>query len=125
MRGVKTKDKELRKRLAIFLVLLIIFGVLSNSVRKVYNKKENAEKALARMEEEQKQLELRKIFLENSLERLETEEGIKFEIRKKLNVAQAGESVAIIVDENNIASTAPPSTSTWSKIKNFFGRLFE
>ena len=125
MRGVKTRDKELRKRFIIFFMLLVLFGVLLNSVRKVYKKKENAEKALVRMEEERKELENRKIFLENSLSRLETEEGIKFEIRKKLNVAQAGENVAIIIDTQSTTSAPTSEISTWSKFKNFFGGLFE
>jgi hypothetical protein len=125
MRGVKTKDKELRKRFVIFFVLLLLFGVLLNSVRKVYKKKENAEKALVRMEEERKELENRKIFLDNSLSRLETEEGIKFEIRKKLNVAQAGENVAIIIPDENSDSAATTTPSVWQKFKNFFSGLFE
>lgn len=125
MRGIKTRGQGKWKRLGIFLILLLIFGALLNSVRKVYNKKAGAEKALARMQAEIKTLEDRQKFLENELDRLATDEGVKFEIRKKLNVSEAGESVALIINEDASAPALPPSLSVWQKLKNFFVWLFE
>ncbi len=111
--------------MAIFLVLLLIFGFLLNSVRKIYNKKEEAQKVMARMEEEKSKLTERSKFLKDSLAKLATSEGFNFEIRKKLNMAQAGESVAIIVDEKQTTPAQGPQISPWQKIKNFLAGLFK
>lgn len=124
MRGIKTKDHSLTKKVCLFLLLLLIFGVLVNSTRKVYNKRQEAMQALTRMESELKELENRQETLTASLQRLQTEEGVKFEMRKKLNVAEAGESVAIIVEEelSEVASTT--KVSGWQKFKGFWTKLF-
>ena len=124
MRGIKTKERGKWKKAAAFVVLLLVLGVLTNSVRKVYNKKEDAKETLARMEAEMKSLQERQQFLAASIERLNTTEGVAFEMRKKLNVAEAGESVAIIVEEE--PAPIPPSAkiSSWQKFKNFVISLF-
>lgn len=80
--------------------------------------------ALARMQEENKELEDRKKILEENLSRIQTDEGLEFEIRKKFNVARAGESVAIIVDEESTPSDSAISPSFWQKFKNFFINIF-
>ncbi len=109
----------------IFFALLIIIVVLLNSITKVYQKKKEAGEVLARMQQEQETLIDREQFLSESLKRLSTEEGLEFEIRKKLNVAKVGESVAIIVDETESSPDSSPNPSLWQKIKNFFSGLFE
>jgi len=124
MKGIKKRGESKWKRFGIFLILLLVLCVLTNSVRKVYNKKIEAQKALARMEKEVKDLENRQKSLGTSLQKLETEEGIAFEMRKKLNVAKVGESVVIIVEEKESASTTGTKISTWQKMKDFFVDLF-
>lgn len=111
--------------MVIFLALLLVFGFLLNSVRKIYNKKEEAQKVMTRMEEEKNKLEERGKILKESLARLATTEGLKFEIRKKLNVAEVGESVAIIVNEEQIPTAPNPPVSLWQKIKDFLVELFK
>ena len=81
------------------------------------------EKALAQMQAEKLELENRNNFLEDSLEKLKTKEGVEFEIRKKLNVAEAGESVAIIVEEESIEVTPKLKISFWQKVKDFFKNI--
>jgi cell division protein FtsB len=125
MRGIKNREAGKWKRIGIFFVLLILFGVLVNSVHNVYSKKKEAENTLARMQKEVKDLEDREKFLSASLQRLNTAEGIAFELRKKLNVAEAGEKVAVIVENQEPTSTPPAETSAWHKIKNFFVDLFK
>lgn len=120
MRGIKNKDSGKWKKIAIFLGLLIVLGFLLNSVGKVYRKKENAEEVLARMQKEQFELQERSRELEETLSRLETEEGLEYEIRKRFNVAGAGESVAIIVEEEAATSSPKTEKSFWQKIKGFF-----
>lgn len=125
MRGVKTKEQTKWKRYAIFIFLLLLLLVLLNSVNKVYKKKKEAEKTLVHMQEQVIELENREKTLNQSLDRMSTREGIGFEMRKKLNVAEVGENVAIIVMEGNSTSTQKASTSAWQKFKNFFTNLFE
>jgi len=125
MRGIKNKESGKWKRLGVFLVLLFIFGVLLNSAVGVYRKKQAAQEALARMEKEMADLESRDKSLKDSLQKLTTQEGIDFEMRKKLNVAQAGESVAIVVEEPQPATTSSLQISAWQKIKDFFADLFK
>lgn len=125
MKGLRTREQEKWKKLAVFFLLLIVFGVLLNSVRKVYNKKASADQALIRMSKEMEELKSRKDFLEGSLANLETDEGLKFEIRKKLNVAEVGESVAIIVEEDSPAPLPDFQSSILEKVKDFFNNFFE
>ena len=111
--------------MGIFLILLLVFGFLLNSVRNVYQKKKEAQSVLARMEEEKTKLEERDKFLKESLAKLATNEGVNFEIRKKLNVARAGESVAIVVVEEQPSTTKTFEVSAWQKLKDFFTGLFK
>ncbi|MCL4387329.1 hypothetical protein M1307_02955 [Patescibacteria group bacterium] len=125
MRGIKSKKENKWKRIAVFIALILVFGFLLNSVRKIYNKKEEAQKVMARMEEEKAKLKEREKFLNDSLARLETTEGLKFEMRKKLNVAEVGESVAIIVNEEQTSSASNSEISPWQKLKDFLVGLFK
>jgi cell division protein FtsB len=125
MRGIKNRGENKWKKLSIFFALLLVFGVLTNSVRKVYNKRVESQKTLVRMQADAKILEDRQKFLENSLQKLTTKDGIAFEMRRKLNVAEAGESVAIIVEEKQPTSTPVAAISGWQKFKNFWANLFK
>lgn len=125
MRGVKTKVNSRWKRGVVFVFLALALSVFVHSVRNVYLKKVGAEEALSKMQEEKKSLENRKDFLESSIERLSTPEGVDFEIRTKLNVAEAGESVAIIVAQEETDRANPSDLSAWQQIKLFFTKLFE
>jgi len=124
MRGIKNKNSNKWKKLGVFLVLFFILLVLLNSARKVYEKKKEAERALAQMKDSVVALEKRDQFLRDSIERMNTKEGIEFELRKKLNVAEAGESVAVIVEKEEKAPDENSSVSAWQKVKDFFANLF-
>lgn len=125
LKGIKNRENEKWKKIAICLALVLVLGLLINSVSKVYKKKKEAERALVRMENQAAELKERDEFLRDSLEKLSTEEGIEFEIRKKLNVAEVGESVAIIVEEKLATSTPTAKISPWQKFKNFFTDIFK
>jgi hypothetical protein len=125
MRGIKTKERDRWKKITLSAILLIALIFLLNSVRKVYEKKREVDKALTQMEMEVAELEKRGEHLEYSLQKLSTREGMEFEIRKKLNVAQAGENVVVIVDKEGTTTTSELPTSLWQKAKRFFRELFE
>jgi cell division protein FtsB len=125
MKGIKRKEDGRRKRLAVFFGLLVLLGLLLNSLDKVYQKKKEAEKALSRMEEQKAELRNRSEELQNTLSRLQTKEGLDLEIRKRFNVAAAGEQVAIIVEPE---TTTPPETrqkTWWQKVISLFPKEIE
>lgn len=124
MRGVNKKGNSALKRLFVFVFLFSLLIILGNSTRKVYNKNKDAEKALVRMEQEIQELNDRKQELKNAQERLKTQEGIEYEIRKKFSVARAGEQVAIIVDDTSTSTDSAQTPSSWQKIKDFFSNIF-
>ncbi len=125
MRGIKSKGKNKWKKIATFTALFLLLVVLTNSTRKVYNKKVEAGKLLLQMQQDVQTLEDREKFLNESLQKLQTKEGVAFEMRKKLNVAEAGESVAVIVDDNSQPTTTPAMPiSGWQKFKDFWVELF-
>ncbi|MEK7642295.1 MAG: hypothetical protein AAB392_00665 [Patescibacteria group bacterium] len=123
--SLNAKTKEKWKHIILFTFLLFIIVVLSNSVRKVYNKKKSAEETLVRMQLEAVDLERRQKLLENMEDRLSTKEGLEFELKKKFNVVRQGESVAIVVESENNSSGSNKADSVWQKIKSFFGSMFE
>ena len=53
--------------------------------------------------------------LEGEIESLETEEGIKEEIRERFSVTEEGEHLAIIVDDKRVASSTNQSKRSWYK----------
>ena len=122
MRGIKVKTKGSNnfKKILIFIALLILLTVLVNSVYGVYKKKKNADRALAQMQFDIKTLEERQEFLNDSVARLETKEGLEFEIKKKFNVALADEKVALIINEESTTTSKTATVSFWQKIKDFF-----
>jgi cell division protein FtsB len=124
VRGIKTKEDGKWKKAAIFCALLLVFGILLKSVNNIYQKKKSAQETLVRMAKEAADLKSRDSELKDSIAKLKTKEGLDFEIRSKLNVAQAGESVAVIVDTKQSTTTPTVQISTWQKIKNFFTGLF-
>lgn len=125
MRGVKTKNSGGFKKWSIFLGLVLLLLLLLNSLSNVYQKKREAQKALSFMQTELDDLKKRDEFLKNSIASIQTKEGLEFEIRKKLNVAEVGESVAIIVEEKEASSTPSANLSPWQKFKNFFTKVFK
>jgi len=125
MRGLKTKEQSKWKKIAFFCVLFLVLIFLLKSVRNVYQKKKAADEALIQMQKEITELEARKNSLDKSLSRMETEDGVEFEIRKKLNVAEAGEKVAIIVESTDVNNSTQTDISFWQKFKNFFVELFQ
>src|SRR3989344_578630 len=125
MRGVKSREIQKWKKTAIFIVLLLLFGVLLNSVRKVYVKKQNATAALTKMQTDLTELKDREETLERSLKRLSTQEGIEYELRKNFSIARAGEEAAVIVSELPSTSTPPATLPPWQRLKNFFNDLFD
>ena len=61
------------------------------------------------------ELLVRKAELEDKVERLKTEEGVKEEIRERFNVTAGSEHVAIIVENNQATTTGEEEKKPWYK----------
>jgi cell division protein FtsB len=74
--------------------------------------RESAELARA-LEEKAVALALREAELNRNIARLETEEGIREEIKERYSVTEEGEYVAVIVDEKRQATSTVPARLPW------------
>lgn len=117
---LKEKDYQKWKRIISFAVLLFVCIVLLRSVYRVYNKKHKVDLALAESQQELYEMQNRENELLNLRDRINTKDGLEYELRKKFGVARVGESVVIIVDKDNTKDKNEVSQSFWQKIKSFF-----
>ena len=124
MRGLKHKSGQKWKRVMILILLLLVLGFMINSLHNVYNKKNEAQQVLMRMQQEVQNLKNRKLVLQNSIQNLDTPDGLGLEIRRKLDVAGVGERVAVIVEELTPISAPSTEPSLWQKVKNFVIKWF-
>lgn len=78
------------------------------------------------LEEQMSVLVTRESELKENIRRLETEEGIRDEIREKFNVTQEGELVAVIVDDRRFSSSTDDLSLPWyRKILNVIMSVYE
>lgn len=125
MRGIKTKQSGKWRRVVLFYFLAVVLIMLLNSLFNVYEKKKGAEEALVKMQADLQELGEREEHLDSYLNRLSTQEGVEFEVKRKFNVAEAGESVAIIVDEQTNPQDSEAPQTKWQRFKGFWGGLFD
>ena len=95
--------KKLRKILYAKATLFVLFVILIFVVRGTYQVYQKAHIARTEQKEVEKsfnELSLHTNELEQSVERLRSEQGIEWEIRQKFTVARPGEEVVVIVDES-------------------------
>ena len=108
----------------VFIVLLVVFVLLSQAVWKVYNHEQISAQDRQRVENELTETNRRQAVLKDQVAALRTPQGIDDEIRSKFNVTKAGEGVAVIVSTSNPTSSASTSTvenTWWQKFGGFFG----
>ncbi len=120
MRTGRFKDKYNLKALGVFFVLFLVCVVSVRSVWRVYQKYHGARETFGRMQNEIVTLENRKEELSEEISELYTNEGLSFELRKKLNVSLRDEQVAIIVQSENETVEPGGDDSWWEKFKNWF-----
>lgn len=120
----KERESQKWRKIASFILLIIVFLLLLNSVYKVYNKKRKIDSALAQSRDELRELQERENQLIGLKDRINTRDGLEYELRKKFGVAKVDESVVIIVDKQNKGDTDATSESLWEKIKNFWYSIF-
>jgi hypothetical protein len=101
----------------------IIFGLLTKATWSVHQKAQVSYERLEQAENSLLKLQARNDELSQKVSYLSTEEGIKSEIRNKFRVAEEGESIAVIIDNNELATTSAtttvPQISWWSRMWKF------
>ena len=97
------------------IILSIIAFILTKGALGVMNKEWTSSERSKDLEEKAAVLVLREQELREGIARLETEEGIKDEIREKFSVTEEGELVAVIVDDQGVSNLAGDSMLPWYK----------
>ena len=97
------------------IILSIIALILTKGALGVMNKERTSSELSKDLEEKAAALVLREQELREGVRRLETEEGIKDEIREKFSVTEEGELVAVIIDDRGASSSTDSSTLPWDK----------
>lgn len=103
-------------------VLVVIAFFLAKGAAGIMQKKHESAQLVEDLEEQTQALSERRYELESNIARLQTEDGVVEEIRRKFNVTREGEHVAIILDGKVEATTTEPSAverlkKGWDKFK--------
>lgn len=117
MRELEQKQKLKRRIYSIpaLIGLFLITVALSRGAYSILTKERLTSKEVELLQEEVADLSEREAFLNSSIEKLKTEEGIEEEIKSKFNVARSGERVAVIVDPIALEATTTPEKKIWYK----------
>ena len=116
--------KELQKRQRIkrivysvpslFLLSVVSFFLARGALR-VLDKANESSRLSKDLEAQAVILTLREQELNEDIRRLQTEEGVKEEIKERFSVTQEGEHVAVVVDERRAASSTEEGKLSWYK----------
>ncbi len=99
---------------SLIVLLIITFFMARGVVRVVAKARESARQAMI-LEKKAVSLATREEELNKDIARLQTEDGVKDEIREKFSVTEAGEHVAIVVDDRRVSTSTDTSTWPWYK----------
>lgn len=111
----RRKTRHLIYSLPSLFILAVITFILAKGAVGVLGKGRESSEMTRNLEEKTVSLAMREIELKENIERLETEEGIREEIRDKFSVTEEGEFVAVIVDERRATSSGENMDLPWYK----------
>lgn len=117
MRELQKKQK-IRRMLYSYPSLIIVFIIavlLARGAIGIIAKEQESARMLANLEEKAASLASREQELEEGVARLQTEDGVRDEIRERFSVIEEGEHVAIIVDERRVATMTEEVKLPWYK----------
>lgn len=110
-------------------VIIVLFLILTKAVWGIREKNTLSVSRLEEAETELAKLEAHQKDLANQIQYLSTEQGIESELRTKYRAVREGESVAVIVDDNqtaNVSSSSLTSTSPNNQNKeNWFKKFLQ
>ena len=99
---------------SLIILLITAFFLVKGAVRVVDKGWESSERSKD-LEKRAAALILREEELKRDIARLQTEEGVRDEIKEKFSVTEEGEYVAVIVDDRKVSSSTDGSTLAWYK----------
>jgi len=99
---------------SLIILLITAFFLVKGAVRVVDKGWESSERSKD-LEKRAAALILREEELKGNIARLQTEEGVRDEIKEKFSVTEEGEYVAVIVDDRKVSSSTDGSTLAWYK----------
>jgi len=111
----KHKIRRVLYSIPALILLLVLTIVLTRGAIRVMGKRLESAEYAKELEQRATALVLREQELEESIARLETEEGKEEEIRERFSVTQEGEYVAVIVDDRNASTTTVDTSLPWYK----------
>jgi len=115
----KVRSVMYHKGTLVLLFLVVLFAMHSTWL--VYNKKKDSENMRNMSLKQVEELRLRSNELELRINKLATVTGVEEEIRSKFSVVKDGESMVVIVpDENMEVSTTSQKKTIWGIIKDLF-----
>lgn len=103
--------------------LLLVIAVYSIfSVYRVYEKKRESNRELAKVEQQLIALSAKDVALMRQIDMLQTDQGLEAGIRAKYSVARDNEQVVVLVeDTESPVSTIIETQGIFEKIKSFLG----
>ncbi len=117
------RQKQIIKHRLYSLPSLLIFGLITvfliSGAYRVLNKGIESKAKIDLLSEKKDNLLQRQDELKNSIQTIQTDEGIDKEIKEKFSVSKEGEKVVVIVDPKPIA------TSTEEKVIPWYKKLWE
>ncbi len=119
----KKRIKRIIYSPVLLIILLILFLILIKAVLNVHNKAILSKNNLNRERIELNKIIEREKNLESSLGYLKTDQGIENEIRSKFRAVKDGEKLAVIIDDNQVATTSTiteQNDSLWNRIIKWF-----
>ena len=112
------RKQQLRRVLysipSLIILTVLAFLVARGAERMVVKEYQSSERVEA-LAKQATDLASREEKLERNVTYLKTDEGVKEEIRSKFGVTQAGEHVAIIVDERHSSTSTDDMKKPWYK----------
>ncbi len=107
--------------LPVLLVLLILVLAFGKGAMTMYKAAEDAKGTEDTATGRLQGLMERKKFLESSIDRLSSTEGVEQALREKFNVRKPGEDMIILVSPE---TEAPTNDSSFSAIKDWLSQIF-
>ncbi|MCR4275017.1 MAG: hypothetical protein NUW02_03170 [Candidatus Campbellbacteria bacterium] len=99
--------------IAVLLGLLFIGG---KELWDIFQKKEQAEEARARVQGQYEDLIQRKEFLSSEIESMETVAGVESKLRERYSIAKSGEKVIILINDEEASSTEEVEVGWWGRL---------
>lgn len=118
----KTKIRKFFYSRPVVAIILTIALYSIYSTWSIYEKMVESRKRMEKTQIELLALSARGTQLDTAIGELQTQDGKEREIRSKFGQAKSGESMAIIVPDNDSSTTTSSvGRSAWSKFLHFFG----